>query len=82
MRVCEPAAPKASAKPVPGKCALSSRTMELWVKIAPALEDRVGEEGDGGGREERERELRGSRKVEVGWPCGDGRKNPPPMPTA
>lgn len=58
MCVCEPAAPKASAKPVPGKCALSSRTMELWVKIAPALEDRVGEEGDGGGREERERAER------------------------
>lgn len=50
----EPAAPKASAKPVPGKCALSSRTMELWVKIALALEDREEEKGDAGGREKRE----------------------------
>lgn len=54
----EPAAPKASAKPVLRKCALSNRTMELWVKIALALEDRVEEEGDGGGRTRGERESR------------------------
>lgn len=70
----EPAAPQASAKPVLGKCALSSRTMELWVKIALALEDREWRRERG--RARGDRELRRSRMVEVRRPCGDGRKKP------
>lgn len=48
--------------------------MELWVKIALALEDRVEEEGDEGGREEREsREEAGREKL--GGRVVTGRRN-------